>query len=150
MKKQPLRSTYPPNTDLNKKVSLWQGDITKLEIDAIVNAANSSLLGGGGVDGAIHRAAGYSLKDECVTLGGCDTGDAKLTSGHRLPAKCVWSYKLDGSVMFFTVNFFVPLIFTDVLHTVGPMNCSDSKLCSCYQRCFQLTLENGIRSVVSH
>ena len=78
---------YDHSPDLNSKISLWRGDITSLEIDAIVNAANRTLMGGGGVDGAIHAGAGDSLKEECSTLNGCETGEAKITSGHRLPAK---------------------------------------------------------------
>ena len=87
-----LRSSpFSPAPSLDNKVSLWKGDITRLEIDAIVNSANCSLLGGGGVDGAIHSAAGSSLYEECLTLKGCDEGHAKITSGHQLPAKCLFN-----------------------------------------------------------
>lgn len=104
-----------------------QGDITSLKVDAIVNAANTSLLGGGGVDGAIHRAAGSDLVAECRMLNGCKTGLAKITQGYLLPAK--W-----------------------VIHTVGPVWNGGSKrevelLTSCYRTCLKLCHEHGIRSV---
>ncbi|XP_074644085.1 macro domain-containing protein RSc0334-like isoform X2 [Tubulanus polymorphus] len=108
--------------EIISKVSLWKGDITTLEIDAIVNAANKSLLGGGGVDGAIHRAAGPYLKHECAALQGCDTGDAKITLGYNLPAK-------------------------HVIHTVGPMGENPARLESCYKKCLDLMKENNLRSI---
>ncbi len=113
--------------NLASKIDIVRGDITKLEVDAVVNAANTTLLGGGGVDAAIHRAAGSELLAECRTLGGCEAGEAKITRGYHLPARFV-------------------------IHTVGPIwrggtYGEPETLANCYRNSFQVAVENGIKTI---
>ena len=112
--------------EILEKIEIRQGDITQLDVDAIVNAANTKLLGGGGVDGAIHRAAGPNLLKECRTIGGCPTGEARITRGYNLPAR-------------------------HVIHTVGPVYSGKPKdsqlLTGCYQSSLNLAFDNNLKTI---
>lgn len=113
--------------NIDSRVDIVRGDITKLDVDAIVNAANTTLLGGGGVDGAIHRAAGLNLLLECRTLGGCEPGEAKITAGYQLPARFV-------------------------IHTVGPVWSGGKRgeaeiLTNCYRNSLRVAVENGVKTI---
>ncbi|KAJ1793280.1 O-acetyl-ADP-ribose deacetylase macrod1 [Coemansia sp. RSA 2167] len=116
-----LRRSVPSGSFLSK-ISIWKGDITKLRVDSIVNAADEALLGGGGVDGAIHQAAGPKLLEACRALHGCKTGQAKLTRGFNLPAKYV-------------------------IHTVGPIGEHAELLASAYRESLNVAHQNGVRSI---
>jgi len=121
------QARFPFSSPLLDRVSVYRGDITFVQVDAIVNAANTGLLGGGGVDGAIHRAAGPKLLKECRTLGGCPTGEARMTAGYNLPAK-------------------------HVIHAVGPVYHPRStraplQLAGCYRISLQLAAEHGLKHI---
>jgi O-acetyl-ADP-ribose deacetylase (regulator of RNase III) len=126
-----MTKTRNPNIEIrnkaNSRIEIVRGDITKTDVDAIVNAANTTLLGGGGVDGAVHLAAGPELLAKCRTLGGCRPGEAKITRGYRLLARFV-------------------------IHTVGPVWCGGAygeaeTLANCYRNSLQVAVENGIKTV---
>ncbi|KAI7688243.1 ADP-ribose glycohydrolase MACROD1 [Sarcoptes scabiei] len=118
-----IGSEYHSDPNLNSKISTFNGDITQLEIDAIVNAANERLAGGGGVDGFIHRAAGHDdLQAECRTLNGCQTGSCKITGGYRLPAKYI-------------------------IHCVGPIGEKPELLASCYRQALDTLIKENLRTI---
>ena len=118
----PQPPLFPVYREINRKIRITKADITTLQVDAIVNAANKTLLGGGGVDGAIHAAAGRGLYEECASLQGCAVGQAKITSGYGLPAR-------------------------HVIHTVGPRGEKEPDLQKCYSACLDLCLRNNLRTI---